>query len=113
MPSIYEDKARLEKALKIAALVPNGETAEEVEKTVAWLRARSTDERNVFAFCAKVKPPSDETWEMVCKLVGNRAPQRAFGRAPSEPRRPGDAFDTGHEACGGRGCPVCCPEAAS
>ena len=71
--SVYEEKGRLEKALTILSKVPHGATREEAEKIVGWLRVMAIPDRNVFSSYAGAKnPPSQETWNLVCKLAGER-----------------------------------------
>ncbi|MES2339240.1 MAG: hypothetical protein V4537_14195 [Pseudomonadota bacterium] len=70
--NIHEDKARLEKALKILERVPYGATRDDIDITAGWLRGLDADARAALAFVAGVKPPSAATWEMVCKMAAQR-----------------------------------------
>ncbi len=76
----YVEAARTRKVLALLAAVPSGDNAALAERLAGF----SERERTIFATGAGCKPPSEETWSQLVKVVrGRRAIEDAFARVTS------------------------------
>lgn len=72
----HEERARALKVAKLAAMLPPGQTAQEIARTADFFAKLSQADRARFAAAAGVKPPSDVTWSALVELLRSRRTRR-------------------------------------